>query len=133
LRQVPRSRLLLKYRDWKNKSLAQRTREIFAAEGIDPQRIELLDQSSHQDLLAAYNRVDVALDTFPYSGGLTTCEALWMGVPVLTIPGETFAGRHSLTHLSNVGLNALIAPDLNAYVERAVRLGDVVGRLEELR
>ena len=75
-----------------------------------------------RELLAAYNTIDVALDPFPYSGGVTTCEALWMGVPVVTCPGETFASRHSLSHLSNVGLTETIATDRREYVERAVRL-----------
>ena len=78
--------------------------EEFARYKIDPGRLECLGWSAHPALLSEYNRVDLALDPLPYNGGLTTCEALWMGVPVLTCPGETFASRHSLSHLSNVGL-----------------------------
>ena len=58
----------------------------------------------------------MALDTFPYSGGLTTCEVLWMGVPVVTLPAKTFASRHSLAHLSAGGLTEYVASDLSGYV-----------------
>jgi len=77
--------------------------------------------------------VDLALDSFPYSGGLTTCEALWMGVPVITMPGQTFAGRHAFSHLSNVGLTEAIARDADDYVATVRRLCADRGRLARLR
>jgi predicted O-linked N-acetylglucosamine transferase (SPINDLY family) len=83
--------------------------------------------------LSEYGRIDLALDTYPYNGGLTTCEALWMGVPVVTCPGETFASRHSLSHLSNVGLAETIARDLDEYVEVAVSLAADLPRLAAIR
>ena len=84
-------------------------------------------------MLAEYNRLDLVLDPFPYSGGITTCEALWMGVPVITLPGKTFAGRHSLSHLSNVGLTETVARDVADYVELAVRLANDLPRLAKWR
>ena len=87
----------------------------------------------YAEYLAAYQQVDIALDPFPFSGSATTCEALWMGVPVITCPGETFASRHSLSHLSNVGLTETIARDLDEYVELAVALAGDLPRLAALR
>ena len=100
---------------------------------MGPQRLDLLPWSSYSDYLATYQQVDVALDPFPFSGSTTTCEALWMGVPVITCPGETFASRHSLSHLSNVGLTETIARDLDEYVELAVSLAGDLPRLASLR
>ena len=96
-------------------------------------RVVFLDESPHLDLLRTYNSIDIALDPFPYGGGLTTCEALWMGVPVITCPGETFAGRHSLSHLSNVGLTETIAGNLDEYVALAVSLAGDLERLAGMR
>ncbi len=89
--------------------------------------------SSYAEYLATYHQVDVALDPFPFSGSVTTCDALWMGVPVVSCPGETFASRHSLSHLSSVGLTETIARDLKEYVELAVSLAGDQPRLAALR
>ena len=124
---------MLKFQGWNDRGIAGRFGRLFAAAGVDPARLNLLGHSPHAEMLAAYGGIDLALDTFPYSGGLTTCEALWMGVPVVTCPGETFAGRHSLSHLSNVGLTETIASDLDDYVERAVSLASDLPYLAALR
>jgi protein O-GlcNAc transferase len=81
-----------------------------------------------RDHFAAYQGVDVALDTFPYNGATTTCEALWMGVPVLTLRGKLHAGRVGASVLHRVGLDELIADNAAAYVERAVVLAGEKGR-----
>jgi predicted O-linked N-acetylglucosamine transferase (SPINDLY family) len=133
LLEMPGSRLLLKYKGLDDREVGRKLRGFFASRGVAPERIELQGWSAHADALATYGRVDIALDTFPYSGGLTTCEALWMGIPVLTWPGETFAGRHSLSHLSNVGLEETVARDLSHYVEIAVGLARDLSRLAGLR
>ena len=109
VRRVPGSRLLLVSTGLNGRRTRKRIEDTFAAAGADPARLELRGMMLQPDLLAAYNEVDLALDPFPYSGGVTTCEALWMGVPVVTCPGETFAGRHSFSHLSNVGLTEMVA------------------------
>jgi protein O-GlcNAc transferase len=129
LLRVPQAQILIKNRSLNQAEFRDRLHANFAQHGIPPQRVLLEGGSPHAELLAAYSRVDLALDTQPYSGGLTTCEALWMGVPVITFPGRTFAGRHSTSHLSNAGLGQFIAPDLASYIELAV---DWAGRVNEL-
>lgn len=133
LRRVAGARLVLKYKWFDDPATQRRYRDWFAEHGVTPERIDLLGWSPHAELLAHYNRIDIALDPFPYSGGLTTCEALWMGVPVVTCPGETFASRHSLSHLSNVGLTETVVAELPAYVERAVELAGDLERLVSWR
>jgi predicted O-linked N-acetylglucosamine transferase (SPINDLY family) len=133
LRRVPDSRLLLKYRGMPSPTIAGRLGKLFAERGVGPERLQLLDWSPPVETLACYGQIDVGLDTFPYSGGLTTCEALWMGVPVITWPGQTFASRHALSHLSNVGLTETIAGSRGEYVERAVRLAGDLPRLAGIR
>lgn len=133
LRHVPESRLALKFRGLTEPSVQARFRQMFSDLGVEPGRVDMQGASTYADYLAAYQQVDIALDTFPFSGSATTCEALWMGVPVVTCPGETFASRHSLVHLSTVGLTETIARDLDEYVARAVSLGSDLERLAALR
>ena len=133
VRRVPGSRLLLGTRGLGGVRTRDRIHGAFAAAGVEPCRVELQGKILRSDLLVTYNTMDVALDPFPYSGGMTTCEALWMGVPVVTCPGETMAGRHSLSHLSNVGLTETIATDRRDYIERAVRLAQDLPHLAAIR
>ena len=133
LSRVPNSRLVLKYAGFNDPAIADPLTREFAKRGINQGRIGLLGWSDHADSLAAYHKIDIALDTFPYNGCLTTCEAIWMGVPVVTLPGETFAARHSISLLSAAGATEAIARDFDDYVERAVRLASDIPRLAELR
>lgn len=133
LRRVPTSQLVLKYEGLDDASTQQRYAAMFGAAGIDPGRVRLFGYSPPDEMLVHYRRIDIGLDPFPYSGGLTTCEALWMGVPVVTCPGATFAGRHALSHLNNAGLSELVAANLDDYVERAAQLAADCPRLATLR
>jgi len=133
LDRVPDSQLVLKYKKLGVESVRRRYRALFAAFGVDPSRVELTPPSAHAEYLSALGEVDIALDPFPFGGGITTCDALWMGVPVITCPGETFASRHSLSHLSSAGLTETIASTLDQYVELAVSLAGDLSRLASLR
>jgi len=133
LQAVPNSRLLLQYGQFSDPA----TRALFGARleaaGVPPERVEMRGMSPHPELMRRYQEVDIALDTWPYSGGLTTCEALYMGVPVVSLPGPTFAGRHSCSHLHNVGLARWVAASPDAYVEKAVIAADRTEQLVKLR
>jgi predicted O-linked N-acetylglucosamine transferase (SPINDLY family) len=83
--------------------------------------------------MGEYGDIDVVLDPFPYCGGLTTCEALWMGVPTITLPGDFFASRHSVSHLSNAGLPEWVSDSTDAYIEMAVARAADLPALATLR
>jgi predicted O-linked N-acetylglucosamine transferase (SPINDLY family) len=133
LAELPTSRLLLKTRGLDCEATRRRYEELFAAQGIGTNRLIFQGATSARDHLAAMASVDIALDAFPYSGGMTTLETLWMGVPVITMPGETFASRHSLSYLSVIGLTELIASDSKEYVALAVALARDLPRLAQMR
>jgi predicted O-linked N-acetylglucosamine transferase (SPINDLY family) len=133
LRRVPTARLSLRNRRMDHPAVMARLRQSFSEHAIDPARITFHGWAPRTELLAAYNQVDIALDTLPYNGGVTTCEALWMGVPVVTCPGETFASRHGLAHLTAAGVPETIAVDMDQYVENAVALASDLPRLSSLR
>jgi predicted O-linked N-acetylglucosamine transferase (SPINDLY family) len=133
LRAAPSARLVMKYRGMGDATVKQRYLDLFAAQEVDPNRLDLRPWGSYADYLATYQEVDLALDPFPFSGSTVTCESLWMGVPVLTCPGATFASRHSLTHLSNLGLTETIARDVPDYLNLAVSWAGDLPRLAALR
>jgi predicted O-linked N-acetylglucosamine transferase (SPINDLY family) len=108
-------------------------RGSFAEQGVPGERLVFEGRSPYGEYLESYGRVDLALDPFPFCGGVTSCESLWMGVPVVTLPGATFAGRHTLSFLTSLGLTDWIADSEDDYVDRAVRAaGDLAG-LSRLR
>jgi predicted O-linked N-acetylglucosamine transferase (SPINDLY family) len=105
----------------------------FTRRGIAADRIILEGWSPNLDTMAQYGRVDLALDTQPYSGGLTTCEALWMGVPVICCPGRGFATRHATSHVTNAGCGQFVAENLDAYADKAVEWANRIDELAVLR
>jgi protein O-GlcNAc transferase len=113
--------------------MCQRIREVFARRGIAPERIELHGASFHADLLEEYADVDIALDPFSFTGSLTSCEALWMGVPVVTWPQSRVVSRQTFAFLGAIGTPELAANDADDYVRSAVELASDSRRLEELR
>ena len=133
LEHLPSARLRLQTRELNDVPTGERIRGVFAERGIARKRVALHGHVPHEQLLAAYAEIDIALDPFPYSGGLTTLEALWMGVPVVTLTGQTFCGRHSTSHLTNVGLSELVTTTPEDYVAVAVALARDPERLRVLR
>jgi FkbM family methyltransferase len=134
LERTPGSKLLIKATALEDEGTRHRVRERFTAHGLAPERLKLLGRTQKlEDHLALYLDVDVALDTFPYNGTTTTCEALWMGVPVVTLAGAVHASRVGLSMLSSVGLDDLVAENSESYVKTAVDLATDRARLAELR
>ncbi len=134
LKHVPGSRLLLKHRWLGFADMRVRMRDLFERRGVAHDRIELAGKlESTAEHLAAYGGVDIALDTFPYNGATTTCESLWMGVPVVTLAGDRHAARVGASLLTRVGLQDLVAESPEAYVEIAARLAADLPALSRLR
>ena len=120
LEAVPGSRLVLKGYGLTNPALRKGALQRLAAAGIGDDRAVLLERTETiRDHLAAYDGVDVALDTFPYNGTTTTCEALWMGVPVITLAGDRHSARVGTSLLTAVGHCEWIASDPEGYVRKA--------------
>ncbi len=119
---VPGSRLLIKWRHAPRPAARERIAAGFASHGIDPARLAFRDATPHSQMLAEYGDVDIALDPLPFSGGATTCEALWMGVPVVTLKGSRFASNHTAAHLRAAGVPEWIADSAAAYVACCARL-----------
>lgn len=119
---VPGARLLLRNRALDQASNRADLRARFAAEGVEAERLVLEGSGTHEEFLATYGRIDLALDSFPYNGGTTTAEALWQGVPVLTTTGDRWAGRTSRSILVAAGLGEYVAADVAGLVELAARL-----------
>jgi predicted O-linked N-acetylglucosamine transferase (SPINDLY family) len=134
LAELPDARLMLVSRGLADPETAELVRGEFASRGVAPGRVDLdgtaLPEVPH---LARYDRVDVALDTFPYNGATTTCEALWMGVPVVTLAGRTHASRVGASLLTHLGAEDWVARSPLEYAAICRRLAGDPGRLAELR
>jgi predicted O-linked N-acetylglucosamine transferase (SPINDLY family) len=134
LAEVPDCDLLLKARGLRSDKVQARISAALAARGVDSQRVRLLGhEHSAVAHLSLYNQMDLALDTFPYNGTTTTCEALWMGTPVVTLEGRSHAGRVGASLLQRTGLGELVAPDRETYIKTAVAVARDRDRLARLR
>lgn len=126
LRAVPSSRLLLKNYQLQDSQLQNRLRALMAFQGVEPDRLELQGPGFHADLLATYEQVDIALDPFPFNGGLTSCEALWLGLPLVTLAGHdqaaVMAARQGVALLEQIGRPEWVASSTDQYVHIATSL-----------
>jgi predicted O-linked N-acetylglucosamine transferase (SPINDLY family) len=133
LRAVPHSRLFLKAQQLDDAPTRQATFARFAAHGIDAARLTLEGRSPRAEYFAAYNRIDIALSPFPYPGGTTSVEGLWMGVPVLCRRGDRFLSNICASMLHSAGLAEWIAQSSDDYVAKAVAFAADAPRLAALR
>ena len=133
LREVPDARLILKWRTFNDEPFRQKVTKAFVDRGIAAERLELRGPSFHADLLKEYAHMDIALDPFPFTGGLTSCEALWMGVPVVTWPKSRVVSRQTFALLNQIGLPELAARDADDYCRIAVGLANDQKRLGQIR
>jgi predicted O-linked N-acetylglucosamine transferase (SPINDLY family) len=134
LRTIPDSRLIMKTKSLSDENTRNQTVEKFLREGISTDRIDLLSwEPTLKGHLEIYNRIDIALDTFPYNGTTTTCEALWMGVPVISLAGSSHISRVGVSLLSNAGIPEFIARSADEYADIAIKLTQDLSRLKMLR
>lgn len=133
LNQLPTSRLILKWKTYIDLGMRFRIRAMFLEKGIAPGRIQFSGVSTHDAMLAEYAEIDIALDPYPFTGATTTCEALWMGVPVVTLRGDRPVSRQSAAMLNVLGLDSLVADNVDAYVKKALALSEDADKLSLLR
>ncbi|MBN1129001.1 MAG: tetratricopeptide repeat protein [Chitinispirillaceae bacterium] len=132
LARAPGSRLLV-FRTLLNDEIIARLVDRFALEGIDPARIDFVREVPPQGHLEIYRRIDVMLDTLPWSGHASACEALWMGVPVITMRGDRYAGRMVASVLTQLGLEDFIAESPEEFCAIAVKMAQEITSLGMLR
>jgi protein O-GlcNAc transferase len=133
IEELPDSRLILKGKCFRDRTTCQYAIDIFARRGIVAERIILQPSSPAPTHLESYNLIDIGLDTFPFNGAATTCEALWMGVPIITIVGTAYHSRVGASLLSNVGLPEMVSKTSDEYVSTAINLAKDLNRLQSLR
>jgi len=129
----PDSRLILRARFLDDIKTRHAIESRFRSAGAPLERIEMYGQVPHRTLLEAYGKIDLALDPFPFGGGMTSLEALWMGVPVLTLMGGRVAGRQTASFLQALGMEEFIASTPEEYINRAKEIGGQKGLLSDTR
>jgi len=130
MRAMPSSRLIIHSHPGTH---LDAVRQRFADNGVSSDRLEFVGEQPWPQYVGTYGRIDIALDPFPWGGGITTCNALWMGVPVVTLMGQTAVGRGGASILANIGVPELIARTPEQYIQIATNLANDVPRLAGLR
>ncbi|MCD6055614.1 MAG: putative UDP-N-acetylglucosamine--peptide N-acetylglucosaminyltransferase isoform [Gammaproteobacteria bacterium] len=133
LKALPTAKLILKSRPFADDSTVKRYQQLFLAEGVELERIDFRGPSVHPEMLSQLNEMDIALDPFPFAGGITTCETLWQGVPLITLAGTRFSQRMGLSFLTNLGLTEWIASTHQDYIAIAKRASEHLNELALLR
>ena len=133
LRKLPDAQLLMKTRALGDAAERERIRAVFRAADVDPGRLTLSGFTDRDSHFEAYRKVDIALDSFPHSGGMTTLDSLWMGVPVVTWAGETVSSRLTAACLSASGLTDYVAHSPTTYAELAIARASDLNALSQLR
>jgi len=131
---VPKSKLLLKSREFKNEVIKKNNLEKFKKHNINEDRLIIIGHSkTRREVLETFNKIDIALDPFPFQGNTSTCEAAWMGVPVITLKGNRYLFHFGESINSNLNMNNWIADNQNDYIEKAIKFSSDLNKLEEIR
>ena len=130
---IPDSRLLLKAKQLRDQLVRESIIQRFAAQGINGKRISLEESEDRQKYFAAYNRIDITLDPFPFTGGTVSVESLWMGVPLITLAGDSLISRQGVGVLINAGLPDWVAGDEESYLAKAIIFASDLDKLARLR
>lgn len=133
LNSVPNSRMIIKWKSLVEPAMKNRLRDLFSRHHVNPARLYFQSASAHDAMLEEYSEVDIALDTFPFTGGTTTCEALWMGVPVVTCRGDRPVSRQSSAMLQAVGMGHLATNTPEEYAQAALKLSSDHHQLNQIR
>ena len=129
-----KSKLILKSSSPLHETGSNNILDRFKAEGVDLNNVKILDRTdSYKKHLECYNKIDISLDTIPYNGATTSFESIWMGVPVLTIIGNTFTSRYGYSINKNLNLNNFIAKDKNDFLDKALEITSNIDELEKIR
>ncbi|HEY3308659.1 MAG TPA: tetratricopeptide repeat protein [Desulfuromonadaceae bacterium] len=133
LKKIPDSKLVLKWKTLNDGAIRDYYRMLFSMYGIPRRQIEFRGQSPLFIMRDEYNDIDIALDPFPFTGGITSCEALWMGIPVITLAGERPVSRQTKGFLNMIGLDELSSATISGYIDCAIQMSGDLERLAALR
>ena len=131
LKNIPSSKLILKYKYYKDINIKENIIKTFLKYNINKNRISFLSASQREDYLKDFNKIDISLDPFPYPGGTTTCESLYMGVPVITLKGDNFLSRNSENILINSNFKKFIADSKKEYKDIALEMSQNISKLNK--